>query len=130
MGGGGFGEGEDAVDHRLEAAEGDEFHHRVELGLGTHVGAEERELAAEEEAEVELGVVAGGDTAGDEAAAGSEAGDAVVPGSNADVFKDDVNAALAGEAADFVADFLRLVVDEMAGAEIFGGTRPHCMNSR
>jgi hypothetical protein len=36
------------------------------------------------------------------------------------VFEDDVDAAFGGEAADLVFDFLRLVVDEFIGAELFG----------
>ena len=40
MSGSGFGERENAVDDGLEAARGDEAHDAVELGLGTHVGAE------------------------------------------------------------------------------------------
>src|SRR5260370_39309083 len=69
VGGGGLGEREDAVDNRLEAACGDEVHHRLELGPCAQVGAEQREAAADEEAQVELGVVAGGGGGGDRAAA-------------------------------------------------------------
>jgi hypothetical protein len=36
------------------------------------------------------------------------------------VFEDDVDAAFVGDAADFVADFLRFVIDEVVGAELFG----------
>jgi len=41
VGGGSFGEPEDAVNDGLEAASGDELHYGVQLGLGAHVGGEE-----------------------------------------------------------------------------------------
>src|SRR5713226_9774780 len=83
----GFGAGgqrEDAVDDRLEASRGHEAHDAVELGLGAHVGAEQRKLAAKEESQVDLGIVAGSGAAGNKAAAGGETGEAVVPGSCSD----------------------------------------------
>src|SRR5438034_6013179 len=43
-----------SVNNGLEAAGGDELHHRAQLGLGAHVGTEKRKLAAEEEAEINL----------------------------------------------------------------------------
>jgi hypothetical protein len=55
-----------------------------------------------------------------EAAGVGEAGDAVVPSGGADVFEDHVDAAFGGDAADFFADFLRFVVDEVVGAEFLG----------
>ena len=120
MGGGGLGEREDAVDNRLEAARSGELQDRVELGLRAHVGAQKRELAAEEEAEIDFGIVAGGGAAGDQASSGGEAGKAVVPSGRANVFENDIDAALVGDAADFFADFLCFVIDEMVGAELFG----------
>src|SRR3989442_3509659 len=120
MGGGGFGKRENAVNDGLEAPGGDEAHNAVKLGFGAHVGAKERELAAEEKAEVDLGVVARGGAAGDEAASGGEAGEAVIPSGYTDVLENNIDAALIGDAADFVADFLRFVIDEMIGAELFG----------
>lgn len=115
-----FGEGEGAIEDGPEFARGDEFEDRCEFGFVSHVRAEDGELAAEEEAEIDFGIEAGGGTAGDEAAAASEGGDAIVPGGGAYVFEDDVHAALGGEAADFVPDFLRVVVDEVVGPEFFG----------
>ncbi len=68
VGSGSFSEREDAVNDRLEVAGGDEFHHGVQLGLGAHVGAQKRKLAAEEESQVDLGIVARRGAAGDQAA--------------------------------------------------------------
>ncbi len=90
------------------------------LRLGAHVGAENGELAAEEEAQIDLGVVAGGGSAGDQAAAACEAGYAVVPGGHAHVFEDYVHSALPCQAADFVLNFLRFVIDYFVRAEFEG----------
>src|SRR5216683_4141034 len=118
--GSGFRQGEDAIDNGLEAAGGDEFHYRVQFGLGAHVRAEERKLAAEQEAEIKLGIVAGRCAARDQTASWSETGEALFPSSRADVFEDDVDAALASDAANFLADFLRFVVNQVIGAELPG----------
>src|SRR5216683_470720 len=118
--GSGFRQGEDAIDNGLEAAGGDEFHYRVQFGLGAHVRAEERKLAAEQEAEIKLGIVAGRCPARDQTASWSETGEALFPGSRADVFENDVDAALASDAANFLADFLRFVVDHVIGAKLLG----------
>src|SRR5258708_2054601 len=117
----GFGAGgqrEDAVDDGLEASRGHEAHDAVEFGLGAHIGAEERKLAAEEEPQVDLGIVAGGGVAGYQAAAGGETGEAVVPGSCSNVLEDDIDAALTRDGAGFLADFRSVVIDEMVGAEL------------
>src|SRR5258708_24261725 len=117
----GFGAGgqrEDAVDDGLEASGGHEAHDAVEFGVGAHIGAEERKLAAEEEPQVDLGIVAGGGAAGYQAAAEGKTGEAVVPGSRPDVLEDDVDAALARDTADFITDFLSFAIDEMVGAEL------------
>src|SRR6266849_3313303 len=118
--GSGFRQGEDAIDNGLEAARRDKFHYRVQLGLGAHVRAEQRKLAAEQEAEIKLGIVAGRCAARDQTASWSETGEALLPGSRADVFENDVDAALASDAANFLADFLRFVVDEMIGTKLPG----------
>src|SRR6266571_3348611 len=120
VGGSGFRQGENAIDDGFEAAGRDEFHYRVQLGLGAHVRAEERKLAAEQEAEIKLGIVAGRCAARDQAASWSEAGEALFPSSRADVLEDDVDAALASDAANFLADFLRFVVDHVIGAKLPG----------
>ncbi len=117
----GFGAGaqrEDAVDDGLEASGGHQAHDAVEFGLGAHIGAEERKLAAEEEPQVDLGIVAGGGAAGYQAAAEGKTGEAVVPGSCANVFEHNIDAALARDTADFITDFLSFVIDEMVGAEL------------
>lgn len=120
MSGSGFCERKDAVDYRFETSVGNEAHDAVQLRLRSHVGAEKRKLAAEEEAQIQLGIIAGSRAAGDESAAGSETGEAVIPRNNADVFENDVDAALVGDAANLVANFLRFVIDDMVGAEFFG----------
>ena len=120
MGGGSFGEREDAIDDRLEFASSDELHHRVELRLRAHIGAEERKLAAEEETQIYLGIVARGGAAGNQAASGSKAREAVFPSGGSDVLEDNINPAFVGDAANFVANFLGFVIDEVVGAEFFG----------
>ncbi len=120
MGGGGLGERENAVNDGLEAAGGHEAHYAVKLRFRAHIGAEKRELAAEKESQVDLGLVAGGGAAGDQAASGGKAGEAVIPSGCTDVLENNIDAPFIGDAADFVADFLRFVVDEMVGAELFG----------
>src|SRR4029077_722863 len=92
----------------------------MKLGFGAHVGAEKRKLAAEEEAQVQFRIETGCGTAGNKPAAGREAGKTVIPCGGPDVFEDHVDAALVGDAADFLADFLGLVIDEMVGAELLG----------
>src|SRR6266581_4657422 len=118
--GSGFRQREDAVDNGFEAAGRDEFHYRVQLGLGAHVRAEERKLAAEQEAEIKLGIVAGRCAARDQTASWSETGEALFPSSRADMLEDDVDAALASDAANFLADLLRFVVNPVIGAKLLG----------
>src|SRR6202007_1501656 len=120
---GGFRKRENAVNDGLEAPRSHETHHAVKLGLGAHArseGGEKGELAAEEETEVDLGVVAGGGAASDQAASSGETGEAVVPSGRADVLEDHIDTTLIGDAADFIADFLRFVIDKMVGAKLFG----------
>ena len=113
-----FGERKYAVNDRPKVAGGNKFHHGVQLGLGAHVGAEERKLAAEKKAEINLGVVAGRSPASDQAASSGQASEAVVPSGRANVFEDNIYTALIGDAVHFIADFLRFVVDKMVGAEL------------
>lgn len=110
---------ESAIYDGLEAAGGHQLEDRGEFGFGAHVGAENGELAAEKKAQIDFGVEAGGGSAGDQAAAARKAGEAVVPGGHADVFKDHVHTTFRGEAADFVLNFLRFVIDGFVGAKLF-----------
>jgi hypothetical protein len=107
----------DLVDGGAEAALSDEFEDGAQFVLGAHVGAEDGELAGKQEADIEFGVVAGGGAAGDETTAGSEAFEAVIPGSGANVFDDDIYAAIVGEATHFLRDGHDEVVDDFVGAE-------------
>jgi len=68
----------------------------LQFGFGAHVGAEKRELPGEEKAEVDLGVVARGGPAGDQAASSGKAGEAIIPGGGANVLENNVDAALVG----------------------------------
>ena len=67
----GFREREDAIDDGLQASCGDELHHRLELVFCAHVGAQKRQLATEEEAEVNFRIVAGSGAARYQAADGA-----------------------------------------------------------
>src|SRR5882724_7243787 len=117
--GGSFGQREHAIYDGLQATLSNKFHHREQLRFCAHVGAEERKLAAEEEPEVHPGVEAGGGAAGHEPPGGREAREAFVPSSSANMFEDDVDAALPCNAAHFLANFLRFVIDEMVRAKLF-----------
>jgi len=117
VGGGGFGERENFVEDGMEFFAGDEVEDREKFGFAAHVRAEKRQLAAEKEAQIDFRVVAGGGAAGDEASVDGERGDALRPGSFADVFEDDVDAALVGDAFHFGVDLLASVDDDFVGAE-------------
>src|SRR5262249_35204516 len=111
-----FGERKRSIDYGLQFAGGEKLENRSEFGFVAHVGPENGKLSAEEKAQIDFGIEAGGSSAGDKAPASGEAGDAVVPGGGADVFEDDIHSSSGGEATDFVFDLLRLVVDEVVGA--------------
>src|SRR6266850_121799 len=117
--GGSFGQREHAIYDGLQATLGNKFHHREQLRFCAHVGAEERKLPTEKEPEVHLGVETGGGPAGHEPPGGREAREAFVPSSSANMFEDDVDAALPCNAAHFLANFLRFVIDEMVHAKLF-----------
>src|SRR6266849_4941297 len=119
MRGGCFRQRKDTIDDGSEAPRSDKFHYREQLRFRAHVRAEQRKLPAEKEPEVHPGVESGGGAAGHESPGGREAGEAFVPSGGADVFEDDVHATLPCDAAHFVADFLRFVVDEMIRAKLF-----------
>ncbi len=114
---GGVGEGEDFVEDGMDEFAGDEFEDRKKFGFAAHVGAENGEMAAEEEAQIDFCIVAGGGSAGDQAAVHGEGRDALRPSGFADVFEDDVDAALAREALHFGVDLLLAVDDDFVGAE-------------
>ena len=108
------------VDHRLETPLSDELEDGSQFVLGTHVRAEDGQLASEEVAEVELGVIAGGAPAGDQASADGEGFYTFVPSGRADVFEDDVHAMIVGEAADFFRDVHDAVVNHLIGTNVPG----------
>jgi len=120
VGGGALVEGPDFVHDRNEAALGNELEDDAEFVPGAHVGAEDGKLAIEEEANVEFGVRASGGTAGDETSGGGKAFDAFAPGGFADVFEDDVDAAIVGETANFLGDGHDAVMNDFVGTELFG----------
>src|SRR5262249_54871532 len=111
---------EDVIHNGFQFSCGDKLHHGVQFGLCAHVRTEERKLTAEEKTQVHFGVIAGRGAASDKPTAGRKTSEAVVPSGRADVFEDHIDAALVGDASDFIANFLRLVVDEVVGADIFG----------
>src|SRR6266850_1467942 len=113
------GQREHPIDDRLKAAFSHKFHHRKQLRFCAHVGAEQRKLPTEKEPEVHPGVKSSGGPARHQPPRWRETGEAFVPSGGADVFEDDVHAALPGDAANFVADFLRFVIDEMVRAKLF-----------
>src|SRR6267143_1316180 len=108
-----------AIDYGPEAAQSDKLHHRKQLRFCAHVGAEQRKLPAEKEAEVHPDVESGGGPAGHESPGGRKAGKAFVPSGRANVFEYDINPALSCDAAHFLADFLRFVIDEMVRTKLF-----------
>jgi len=122
-----IGVGEDAIVERpdfihdgLEAALSDEFQERAEFILRSHVGTEDGELAGEEEAEVDLRVIAGGTTASHKAAADGKAFHAFVPGGCANVLEDDVHAVIVGDAANFLGDGHDAVMNDFVSADVLG----------
>jgi hypothetical protein len=115
--GGGFGEGKNFVEDGMEFFASDEVEDGEKFGFAAHVRAENGKMAAEKEAQIDFGVEAGGGAAGDEASIDGERGNALRPGSFANVFEDDVDAALVGDAFDFGVDLLAGVDDHFISAE-------------
>ncbi len=70
--GGGGGERKDFVDDGMDEFAGDEIEDGEKFGFAAHVRAENGEMAAEEEAQIDFGVEAGGGSAGDQAAVDGE----------------------------------------------------------
>jgi hypothetical protein len=117
VGGAGFGEGENFIEDGMEEFAGDEVEDGEKFGFAAHVRTENGEMAAEEEAQIDFGVEAGGGATGDQASVDGERGDALRPGGFADVFEDHVDAALARDALHFGVDLLAGVDDDFVGAE-------------
>src|SRR6266404_4853457 len=124
------GQRKHAINHGPEASRSDKFHHGKQLRFCAHVRAEQRKLPAEKEAEVHPGVESGGGPACHQPPGGRQAGEAFIPSGGANVFEDDINSALPCDAAHFVADFLRFVIDEMIRAKLFALLQLHVAASR
>src|SRR6266850_5110759 len=108
-----------AINDGLEASRSHKFHHCEQLRFCAHVRAEQRKLPAEEKPEVHPGVESGGGPASHESPGGREAGEAFVPCGGPDVFEHDIHPALPCDASNFLADFLRFVIDEMVRTKLF-----------
>ncbi len=70
---GGLGQRVGPVDDRAQLAAEEELRGPQQLGLSAHVRAKQRELPAEQDAQVDPRVVAGGGAAGDQPAAARQA---------------------------------------------------------
>ena len=114
------GQGEDFVDDGFEAALADEFEDSAQLVFGAHVGAEKGKLASKKEAQIDIGLVAGGGATGNQATAGGEAFDAFGPSGFANVFKDYIDAAILSEAVDFLGDGHDAVMNDFISADLLG----------
>jgi len=77
-------------------------------------------LAAEEEAEIKLRVITSRVAASDQSTGERETREAIVPSGSANMLESDVYSPLVGDAADLVANLLRLVIDNVVGAELQG----------
>src|SRR5258706_3094992 len=108
-----------AIDDRLEASRSHKLRHRQQFRFCAHVRAEQRKLAAEKKPEIHLRVESSGGPAGYEAPRRSKAGEAFVPRGGANVFEHDIDPAFPRNAAHFVTNFLRFVIDEMVRAKLF-----------
>ena len=113
-----FVERHDAINDRLQTPGSDKFQHRMQFRFCAHVRAKKRKLAAEEKPQVDLDVVAGGSAASDQTPAKSKTRNAFVPSGGANMFEDNIDTTLIRDAANFFADFLRFVVDDVVGAKL------------
>src|SRR6266446_1542735 len=114
-----FRERKHAIDDGLEPPLGHKFQHREQLRFCAHVRTEQRKLATEKKPEIHPRVESSGGPAGYEAPRRGKAGEAFVPRGGANVFEHDINPAFPRNAAHFVTDFLRFVIDEMVRAKLF-----------
>src|ERR1051326_2099527 len=115
---GDLGERIHAIDHRLELFPEDELQHLVQLAHGAHEAAQEAPLLAEQEAQVEPCVEAGGRAARHETAGGGERLETLRPRGDTHVLDHHVDTALAGELLDLGGNILLVVVNYVIGAEL------------
>ena len=90
----------------------------MQFGQAAHRRSEDREELEEDQADVDCCVAAGGRAAGDQPATASEGTERALERLAADVLEDDVDAALAGEAADLLGEVDFAVEDRLVGAEL------------
>src|SRR5690349_23304855 len=113
-----FGQGKDAIYDRPKLLFADKLQDGIQLGTAAHIGAKQRELPRKEITQIQLRGRACGGAAGNQAPAGGETQNALVPGGDADVLEDDVHAALGREPPDFFGDFLLRVIDDLVSAKL------------
>ena len=108
------------MDGRLDYATveaGDDLAHIL---AGTHVAAVDLDLAAEQQAQVQLRPQAAGGSADAVAAAGTQGAEAVGPYVSAHVVHQQVNTGSAGDLAHPLGDVLLVVVDDVVRAQAAG----------
>ena len=101
-----FGKRKGSVDHGLQSPTADQLHDLVELAEGSHDRTVQTQVAEEQMSQVDAHVRTGRGATGDEAAVVGKASCGLLPGGRADVFDDDINPLLGGDAADLVLDGL------------------------
>src|SRR5208337_3233338 len=106
-----------AVHHWLQFAGKDVLEYLVQLAHCAHVGAQQRELAREQEAQIEVAFRASGRSASNQRAAEFQRLQALLPGGLPDVLEVDVHSAFVGDAPHLVANFLLVMVDGVVGAK-------------
>lgn len=117
---GGFGEGVDAIDDGLEFAGGGPFEGGLDVGAVAAVAADEPLLLHEERPEIEADFASGGGAAGHDGTTARETLEGFEQDVAADVLNDEIDAAFAGEAADFGGPGGVVGVDDKFRAETAG----------
>src|ERR1700739_874349 len=107
----------DFVHNGCEAALRNETENGAQFTFVAHVRAYEGKLAGKEEAQIDFAVMARGGAASHETAGGGQAFDALVPSGCADMLKNDIDAMIAGEAANFLGDGHDAVVNQFVRAD-------------
>src|SRR6266851_4634748 len=102
----------------MQPARLDMLHDLAELGETTHRGAENRQKLEENEPDVDVGLAAGGCAACDQPPAARESLQRTLECVRADVFEDDIDAALVRESADGRDEIGFAVEDRFVGAEL------------